>query len=146
VTRLLLSCGEPSGDTYGGALVRELKPLLGDALQVFGLGGDRLAAEGASLLAHVRDLAVVGLWEVVSQLPRFRRIFREVLAEVDRQRPDAAVLVDYPDFNLRLARELAARGVPVVHLLYVKGLARENGLPFDPVPFPLPGHRVAETR
>jgi len=115
VTRLLLSCGEPSGDTYGGDLVRELKPLLGEALQVFGLGGDRLAAEGASLLAHVRDLAVVGLWEVVSQLPRFRRIFREILAEVDRQRPDAAVLVDYPDFNLRLARELAARGVPVVY-------------------------------
>jgi len=115
VTRLLLSCGEPSGDTYGGDLVRELKPLLGETLQVFGLGGDRLAAEGASLLAHVRDLAVVGLWEVVSELPRFRRIFREILAEVDRQRPDAAVLVDYPDFNLRLARELAARGVPVVY-------------------------------
>ena len=115
MTRLLLSCGEPSGDTYGGDLVRELKPLLGETLQVFGLGGDRLAAEGASLLAHVRDLAVVGLWEVVSQLPRFRRIFREILAEVDRQRPDAAVLVDYPDFNLRLARELAARGVPVVY-------------------------------
>ncbi len=114
VTRLLVSCGEPSGDTYGGALVSELRKL-GEAPEVFGLGGDRLAVEGADILAHVRDLAVVGLWEVVSHLPRFRRIFRRVLAEVDRRRPDAAVLVDYPDFNLRLARELKARGVPVVY-------------------------------
>lgn len=114
MTRLLFSCGEPSGDTYGGDLVREVKKL-GEAPEVFGLGGDRLAEEGASLIAHVRDLAVVGLWEVVSHLPRFRRIFRDILAEVDRRRPDAAVLVDYPDFNLRLARQLKARGVPVVY-------------------------------
>ena len=83
--------------------------------QVFGLGGDRLQAEGATLLAHVRDLAVVGLWEVVSHLPRFRRIFRELLGEVDRARPDLAILVDYPDFNLRLARALHRRGIPVVY-------------------------------
>jgi len=114
MTRLLLSCGEPSGDTYGGALVHEIGKL-GETPEVFGLGGDRLAEQGASLIAHVRDLAVVGLWEVVSHLPRFRRIFREILAEVDRCRPDAAVLVDYPDFNLRLARELKARQVPVVY-------------------------------
>ena len=84
-------------------------------LDVFGLGGERLEAAGARLLAHVRDLAVVGLWEVVSHLPRFRRIFRDLLAEVDRQRPDLAVLVDYPDFNLRVARALHRRRVPVVY-------------------------------
>jgi lipid-A-disaccharide synthase len=113
--RLLVSCGEPSGDLYAAALVRQLRSQPGAAtLDVFGLGGDRLQSQ-ATLLAHVRDLAVVGLWEVVSHLPRLRRIFRRVLAEVDRDPPVLAVLVDYPDFNLRLARALKRRGVPVVY-------------------------------
>src|SRR5688500_17865746 len=115
--RLLVSCGEPSGDLYAADLVRHLRERMADPPRVFGLGGDRLAAEVATLLAHVRDLAVVGLWEVVSHLPRFRRIFRDVLAEVDRDLPDLAVLLDYPDFNLRLARALHARGVPVVYYI-----------------------------
>ena len=112
--RLLVSCGEPSGDLYGAELVRHLRPLVG-SLDVFGLGGDRLQGQGARLTAHVRDLAVVGLLEVVSHLPRLRRIFRQVLAEVDANRPDVAVLVDYPDFNLRLAKELRRRDIPVVY-------------------------------
>jgi lipid-A-disaccharide synthase len=113
--RLLVSCGEPSGDLYAADLVRQLRGRTAEPPEVFGLGGDHLEAEGARLLAHVRDLAVVGLWEVVSHLPRFRRVFRDLLAEVDRSRPDLAVLVDYPDFNLRVARALHRRGVPVVY-------------------------------
>ena len=112
--RLLVSCGEPSGDVYASDLVRHLRRGHPD-LEVFGLGGDRLVQDGARLFAHVRELAVVGLWEVVSHLPRFRRIFSEVIAEADRARPDAAVLVDYPDFNLRLARALHERGIPVAY-------------------------------
>jgi lipid-A-disaccharide synthase len=112
--RILLSCGETSGDLYAGELVRELR-LRQPRIEVFGLGGDRLAAQGADLLAHVKDLAVVGLLEVVSHLRSLRRVFDRVLSEVDRQRPDVAVLVDYPDFNLRLARHLRRRGVRVVY-------------------------------
>jgi lipid-A-disaccharide synthase len=112
--RLLVCAGEPSGDLYGGELVRHLRHEVPD-LEVFGLGGDHLAGQGSHLLAHVRELAVVGLLEVISHLRRLRRVFRSVLDEVDRARPDAAVLVDYPDFNLRLARELRRRGVPVVY-------------------------------
>jgi lipid-A-disaccharide synthase len=112
--RLLISCGEPSGDLYGAELVNRLRSLVA-GLEVFGLGGDRLQSEGVSLVAHVRDLAVVGLLEVVTHLRRLRGIFRRVLNEVDRERPDLAVLVDYPDFNLRLARALHQRGVRVVY-------------------------------
>lgn len=112
--RVLVSCGEPSGDLYAGDLVHHLRDRAGP-LDVFGLGGDRLEAEGGRLLAHVRDLAVVGLLEVLQHLRRLRAVFRTVLEEVERQRPDVAVLVDYADFNLRLARELKARGVPVVY-------------------------------
>jgi lipid-A-disaccharide synthase len=95
-------------------MVRHLAPLV-PGLATFGLGGDRLAGAGASLVAHVRDLAVVGLLEVVKHLRRLRSTFDEVLARVDRDGADLAVLVDYPDFNLRLARALKARGVPVVY-------------------------------
>jgi lipid-A-disaccharide synthase len=111
---VLVSCGEPSGDLYAGDLVRCLRERAGP-LDVFGLGGDRLAAEGGRLLAHVRDLAVVGLLEVLRHLRRLRGVFRAVLEEVERERPAVAVLVDYADFNLRLAGELKARGVPVVY-------------------------------
>lgn len=112
--RLLISSGETSGDLYGAELVRNLRPLA-PGLEVFGLGGDRLQAEGALLLAHARELAVVGLWEVVTHLRRIRRVFHRVLEEADRRRPDAAVLIDYPDFNLRLAAQLRSRGIPVVY-------------------------------
>jgi lipid-A-disaccharide synthase len=112
--RLLISCGEPSGDLYAGELVRHLRPHA-PGLDVFGLGGDHLEAEGAVLLAHVRDVAVVGLFEVLRHLRRLRGLFRSLLAEADRARPALAVLVDYPDFNLRLARKLRDRGVPVAY-------------------------------
>ncbi len=112
--RVLVSCGEPSGDLYAGDLLRHLRDRL-PGLDAFGLGGDRVAAEGGRLLAHVRDLAVVGLLEVLRHLRHIRGVFRSVLAEADRARPDIAVLVDYADFNLRLAGELRRRGIPVAY-------------------------------
>ena len=112
--RILVSSGEPSGDLYAAEMVRHLRASI-PALDVFGLGGDHMTSQGAHLVAHVRELAVVGLVEVLRHLRRLRGIFRSVLAEVDRERTDLAVLVDYPDFHLRLARELKKRGVPVVY-------------------------------
>ena len=112
--RVLVSCGEPSGDLYAGDLVHHLRDQVG-TLEAFGLGGDRFQAEGGRLLAHVKDLAVVGLLEVLRHLRHLRAVFRAVLEEVDRDRPAVAVLVDYADFNLRLARELKRRGIPVVY-------------------------------
>jgi lipid-A-disaccharide synthase len=111
---VLVSCGEPSGDLYAADLVHHLRERAGP-VELFGLGGDRLEAEGGRLLAHVRELAVVGLLEVLRHLRRLRVVFRSVLDEVERERPAVAVLVDYAEFNLRLARELKARGVPVVY-------------------------------
>ncbi len=112
--RLLISCGEPSGEFYAAELVAELRRRSPD-LEAFGLGGDRLAAENVRLLAHLRDLAVVGLVEVLSHLRRLKHLFDSVVAEAARVRPDVAVLIDYPDFNLRLARELKKLGIPVVY-------------------------------
>ena len=124
--RLLVSCGEPSGDFYGAELVRHLRATE-PGLEVFGLGGDRLEAQGASLLAHTRDLAMVGITEVVRHIGRLHRLFGRVVSEIDRRRPDVAVLVDYPDFNLRLARQLKARGVPVVYYVSPQIWAWKSG-------------------
>jgi len=112
--RLLVSCGEPSGDLYAGELVRHLRERAGP-LEVFGLGGDRLQAQGARLLSHVSELAVVGLVEVLRHLRRLRRVLRALLAEADREPTALALLVDYGGFNLRLARALRGRGIPVVY-------------------------------
>lgn len=114
MTRLLVSCGEPSGDLYAAELVRHLRRIRAD-LDVFGLGGERLREQGAALRADVRELAVVGLVEVVTHLRRLRGVFRDLLDEVDRRPPAAAVLVDYAEFNLRLAAALRRRGIPVVY-------------------------------
>ncbi len=124
--RLLISCGETSGDFYASELVRQLRRDRPD-LEVFGLGGDGLLAQGASLVAHVRDLAVVGLLEVLGSLPRLRRILNRLLREVDRARPDLAVLVDYSGFNLRLARALARRHVPIVYYVSPQVWAWRSG-------------------
>lgn len=113
-TRLLLSCGEPSGDLYGAELVRHLRRKL-PSLSVFGIGGDRLLAQEASLTAHVRDMAVVGLVEVIRHLGRLRAVFRRLIVEIEREPPDVAVLIDYAGFNLRLARVLRRRRIPVVY-------------------------------
>ena len=112
--RILISSGEPSGELYGALMLRELRGLV-PSFEAFGLGGDALAKEGLQLVAHVRDLAVVGLLEVVRHLPRLKRILRDVLAEVDRNPPELAVLIDYAGFHLRLARELKRRGIPIIY-------------------------------
>ncbi len=86
-------------------------------VECFGLGGERLRAAGCETVVDAKDVAVLGLAEVVSHLPRIYREFRRLLAEVDRRRPDAAVLIDFPEFNFRLARQLHRRGIPVIYYI-----------------------------
>jgi len=111
--RLLLSAGEVSGDQHGAALLSALRERVG-CLEVFGLGGDRCAAEGMRLLAHQKDLAIIGLVEALSKIRFARRLIRELTAAATEGRVDAAILIDSPDFHLPLARRLAKAGIPVV--------------------------------
>ncbi len=113
--RVLISSGEASGELYGAELLSALRGLHNGPVECFGLGGERMKAAGCELLVEARDVAVVGLFEVVSHLPSLYRRFHRLLDEVDRRRPDVAVLIDFPDWNLRLARELHRRGIPVVY-------------------------------
>jgi len=114
--RLMLVAGEVSGDIHAGNLLTQLNAL-DPSLSSFGVGGDRLSAAGLESLAHIDELAHMGLFEVLRELPRIRRLLHRLVNEAERRRPDLAVLVDAPDFNLRLAARLRRLGVPV--LLYV---------------------------
>ncbi len=116
--RLLISAGEASGDLHGGSLLAALRRLAApEAMECFGMGGDRLRANGCDTVIDAKDVAVVGLVEVLSHLPGIYRSFRRLLREIDRRRPDAAVLIDFPEFNFRLARQLHRRGIPVVYYI-----------------------------
>jgi lipid-A-disaccharide synthase len=112
----LLSAGEASGDTYGAQLADALR-YLAPAATFFGMGGEKMQTSGADLLVHANEVAVVGLAEVITHLPAIRRRFRHLVTEAARRKPDAAVLIDFPDFNLRLARELHRLGIPVFYFV-----------------------------
>jgi len=95
--------------------LRELAGPQGPAPEFFGVGGQQMQQAGCDLVVNANEIAVVGLAEVVEHLPRIFRLFHRVVAEAERRKPDAAVLIDFPDFNFRLARELHKRGIPVIY-------------------------------
>ncbi|MGC2108182.1 MAG: lipid-A-disaccharide synthase [Candidatus Korobacteraceae bacterium] len=120
MVRILISAGEASGEFYGAELMKALRRLISERashadIEFFGVGGERMRAAGCELLVDAREIAEVGIVEVIRHIPTIYRRFRQVVREAARRRPDAAVLIDFPDFNLRLARELHRRGVPVIY-------------------------------
>jgi lipid-A-disaccharide synthase len=113
--RFFISAGEASGEVYGAKLIDALRRLSSTGTDFFGVGGEQMKQAGCDLVVNANEIAVVGLAEVVEHLPRIFRLFHKVVAEADRRRPDAAVLIDFPDFNFRLARELHQREIPVIY-------------------------------
>ncbi len=112
---VLLVAGEASGDLHGARLLGALKRQVGP-LRAFGLGKGELRREGLELVSE-ESFAVVGLWEVLKVYRRAKRVFNQLLDEVDRRKPQVAILVDFPEFNLRLARQLKLRGIPVIYYI-----------------------------
>ena len=111
---VMIVAGEASGDIHGAHLMEEM--LARDGNVAFsGLGGERMRDVGMRSLGRSEEIAVVGLVEVLRILPRAKAIFDDLVEHAERNRPDVAVLIDAPDFNLRLARKLAGRGIPVVY-------------------------------
>jgi lipid-A-disaccharide synthase len=123
---ILISAGEASGDLYASLLTRELSRLWPDA-EFFGCTGPRMRAAGVRTVVDSASLAVVGLVEVVSHIPRIYGEYRKLLAAVRNSRPSLAILTDSPDFHLRLARRLKAAGVPVVYLVAPQAWAWRKG-------------------
>jgi lipid-A-disaccharide synthase len=114
--RIMISCGEPSGDLYAGALVSEI---LGrePSADVFGFGGRRLAAAGTRLVGDFQGLSVTGLTEALRVLPRSYAMLRRLVAAARATRPDVFVAIDFPDFNFRLMAALHRLGIPIVYYI-----------------------------
>jgi lipid-A-disaccharide synthase len=112
--RIMISCGEPSGDLYAGALAGELRARA-PGVEITGFGGPRLKAAGATLVGDFTGLTVTGLTEAVRVLPRSYAMYRRLIAAARADRPDVFVAIDFPDFNFRLMAALRHLGIPVVY-------------------------------
>lgn len=120
--KFLVSAGEASSDLYGAQLIVALRRRAradDEPIEFFGVGGERMRAAGCEAVVDSRHLAVVGMTEILSHLPKIYSEFQKLLRFVDRlpKKPDAAIVIDSPAFNFRVARELHRRGVPVIYFV-----------------------------
>jgi lipid-A-disaccharide synthase len=114
--RFLLSCGEPSGDLYAGALTRELRSLAPD-MTICGLGGPQFAAAGGRLIEDYRGLSVTGLTEALGKIPRSLLTLQRLVETARTERPHALVAMDFPDFNFPLVRRIKKLGVRIIYYI-----------------------------
>jgi lipid-A-disaccharide synthase len=114
--RVLISAGEASGDLYASGLVEALRRRNSD-IDFFGCAGPRMQQAGVRAVVDSRSLAVVGLVEVVTHIPRIYGEYRKLLTAARAERPEVAILTDSPDFHLRLARQLKKLHIPVIYLV-----------------------------
>lgn len=124
--RILIVAGESSGDLHGGNLIRAAGDVA-PGLSFFGVGGRRMQEAGCRIIFPSDELSVMGLVEVVSQFPRLLARFRQLKRVLQQERPDLLVLIDFPDFNLRLAKVAKQLGVPVLYYISPKVWAWRRG-------------------
>lgn len=114
--KIFLSAGEASGEHYGAQLIPAIRRLVPDA-EFFGLGGQRMEALGFRRIVRAEDVAVMGITEVIFHMPRIYGEYRKLKASIRAEKPDAAILIDFPDVNLSLAKHLKRQGVPVIYFV-----------------------------
>ena len=135
VLRILISAGEASGEMYGAQLIKALQraagkkpaelrsartgeapvPTQSTPLDFFGVGGDRMRATGCDTVVDAKNLAVVGITEVLSHLPKIYGLYRRLMQEAVQRKPDLAIVIDSPAFNWRVARQMKKLGIPTVY-------------------------------
>jgi lipid-A-disaccharide synthase len=113
---ILIVAGENSGEKCGASLVRAFKNK-SPSTEFFGIGGPQMEDEGVDLLYTIQDLSHMGVFEILSHLPRLKRILSSLRREVERRKPAAAVLIDSPDFNLRLVKPIKKLGIPLLYYI-----------------------------
>lgn len=110
--KIMFSAGETSGDMHGANLAKAIKNMYPDA-ELFGFGGPQMEKAGVKLCKNMLDYSVMGFWEVLINLRRMFKLKSALVEEMKRQKPDILVLIDYPDFNWRLASEAKKLNIPV---------------------------------
>jgi lipid-A-disaccharide synthase len=112
--QILISAGEASGEMYGAQLIEALRRR-NPSIQFFGAGGERMRSAGCEIIVDAKDLAVVGITEILSHLPKILGLYRKLIRSAEQKHPAIAVVIDSPAFNWRVARQMHRRGIPVVY-------------------------------
>ena len=123
---IVVITGEASGDAHAGRMISELKKLRPE-ISVRGIGGENMREAGAEIMVDFSELAVMGLVEVLKRYCHIKRIFNQLLAELKANKPDLLVLVDYPGFNLKLAKHAKKLGIPILYYISPKVWAWRAG-------------------
>ena len=124
--KVMMVAGEVSGDLHGAHLMEAVHQI-DPGIEFFGMGGEALKNRGMTLLHHHRSLSVVGITEVFLRLRPILRALRGLKQSLDREKPDLLLLIDFPDFNLRLARHAHRRGIPVLYYISPQVWAWRSG-------------------
>jgi len=114
--RIFIIAAEVSSDQHAAAMIRALKKRR-PALELFGIGGDELSAEGMDILVHLRNMAFMGIVEVLKHLPYIFKVKKMLLKSIAERQPDLVILLDYPGFNLRIAEDIHRLGLPIIYYI-----------------------------
>lgn len=150
--KIMLSAGEASGDLHGESLARAMQKLR-PGVELIGFGGPKMAAAGVRLCADMREYSIMGVWEVIRNLRRIFALLQKLKDFMAAEKPDLLVLIDYPDFNWRLAAKAKAMGIPVFSYIppsawaWRRGRAKKCAALADELaavfPFELPVYQAA---
>ncbi len=114
--RIMIIAGEASGDLHGSGVVRELKRRDPNCV-IFGIGGDKMKAEGMELIYHIREISVMGFWEVLQHIALLKSVEHTMNVLLKVKKPDVLLLIDYPGFNLRFAKTAHQHGIKIVYYI-----------------------------
>jgi len=124
--KLFFIAGEPSGDLHGGALIKAIKHYHPNS-SFMGHGGDSMKKAGMQILEHSDTLSIMGFFEVLKHLPRMIKIMDKTINAIKRVKPDRIILIDYPGFNLRLAKRIKHLNIPITYFILPQAWAwKEN--------------------
>ncbi len=112
----MIVAGEASGDLHGASLINEIKKL-DPSIEIFGIGGDKMIAAGMNVQYHIKQMAFLGFIEVIRHLPFISKVKNVLLNAVDEKKIDSIVLIDYPGFNLNIAKKLKSRGKKIIYYI-----------------------------
>ena len=124
--KIFIVAGEESGDLHGSKLVHAINKHT-TSIQFVGHGGDRMANENVQIIEHINDLAIIGFVEVIKHLPYMFKVMGSTVNWLRENSPDRLILIDYPGFNLRLAREAVQLGIPVTYFILPQVWAWKEG-------------------
>jgi len=114
--KIFIISGEDSGDLHGAKLMASIKQVNPNT-EFFGIGGNRMQKEGLQLTEHIKNLNIIGIFEVVKHYSRIKKIFNNTISEIKKINPDKIILIDYPGFNLRLAKKLSTLNIDITYFI-----------------------------